>query len=192
MWTEGIARFLSRLYRFATRNLPMEQPGDGSADAAVLRKLHQTLRKITEDFDSRWHFNTSIAALMELLNDLYAQEAKLSAAAMAQAIEIVTLILAPFAPYIAQELWVEQGRSGPVFKQAWPIYDEALAREQELEVVVQVNGKNRSKLTVAPGTDRLELERLAIGDKRIEELMAGKTLVRVIVVVDKLVNIVIR
>ena len=97
---EGIYRFLGRVYRFATRNLPApETAGDGVADARILRKLHQTLQKITEDFDSRWHFNTSIAAIMELVNELYANEAKISPAAMGQTIEILTLMLAPFAPY---------------------------------------------------------------------------------------------
>ena len=188
---EGIVRFLGRVFRFATRNIPA-QATDGTADTAILRKLHQTLRKITEDFDSRWHFNTSIAALMELLNDLYANEQHISAPAMAQAIEIITLILAPFAPYMAQELWAEQGNTTPVFKHPWPVYNEELTKEQELEVVLQVNGKNRSKLTVAPGTGREELEQMAMSDERITTLMAGKILVRVIVVPDKLVNIVIR
>ncbi len=118
-WTdagvEGIYRFLGRVFRFATRNIG-PPGGDGSSDAKVLRKLHQTLRKITADFDSRWHFNTSIAAMMELVNELYAEEPRVSQAAMAQTIEILTLMLAPFAPYVSQELWEEQGRTGPVFK----------------------------------------------------------------------------
>jgi len=189
---EGVQRFLGRVYRFATRNLPMDQPGDGSADAAVLRKLHQTLKKITEDFDSRWHFNTSIAALMELLNDLYAREARTSAAAMADVIRTVTLILAPFAPYLAQELWAEQGNTGPVFKQSWPLYDEARARERDVEVMVQVNGKNRSKVSVEVGTAREELQRLSLADERVRALTDGKIIVRVVVVVDKLVNVVVR
>ena len=192
-WTdtgiEGISRFLGRVYRFATRNLPSTQPGDGSADAAVLRKLHQTLRKITEDFDSRWHFNTSIAGLMELLNELYAHETEISTETMSQVLETVTLILAPFAPYLAQELWREQGKSGPVFKQEWPVYKEALAQEQELEIVLQVNGKNRAKLTVAPGLDRDQLQRQAL--ERLQSVMAGQSIIRVIVVPDKLVNVVL-
>ena len=189
---EGIARFLGRVYRFATRNIPARAAGNGSADAAVLRKLHQTLRKITEDFDTRWHFNTSIAAIMELLNEIYASEQQISAGAMAHIIEILTLMLAPFAPFMTQELWEEQGKSGAIFQQPWPAYDPELAREQEFEIVVQVNGKNRSKLTVAPGTDNAELERLALADEKIAALAAGKTVVRIIAVPDKLVNVVVR
>ncbi|HWD97591.1 MAG TPA: class I tRNA ligase family protein, partial [Bryobacteraceae bacterium] len=196
-WTdagvEGLYRFLGRVYRFATRNPPPDQnKGDGSADAAVLRKLHQTLEKITGDFDSRWHFNTSIAALMELVNELYASETRISAAALAQSIRILTLILAPFAPYIAQELWAEQGNSGPVFKQEWPDYDPDLARETEIEVPVQVNGKLRARILVAPGSTKEELEQKALADQKVQLLLSGKTVVKIVVVPDKLVNIVVR
>lgn len=188
---EGISRFLGRIYRFATRNIPAAG-GDGSTDAQVLRKLHQTLHKITGDFDSRWHFNTSIAAIMELINDLYAEESKISAKAMAEVLEILTLMIAPFAPYIAQELWEEQGHSGPVFKHPWPKANAELARESEAEVVVQINGKNRAKLTVAPGTGAEELKTLAQADPKILALLEGKTVVKVIAVPDKLVNLVVR
>jgi leucyl-tRNA synthetase len=188
---EGISRFLGRIYRYATRNIPATG-GDGTADADVLRKLHQTLRKITEDFDSRWHFNTSIAAIMELINQLYSDEARISAPAMEQVLEIVTLMLAPFAPYLAQELWEEQGKSGPVFKHAWPAFDRELARESELEIPVQINGKNRAKLTIAPATGVEELKRLALADGKIAALVDGKTVVKVIAVADKLVNVVVK
>ncbi|HXJ39225.1 MAG TPA: leucine--tRNA ligase, partial [Bryobacteraceae bacterium] len=110
---EGIYRFLSRVYRFATRNIGATG-GDGTSDAKILRKVHQVLQKITEDFDTRWHFNTSIAAMMELVNDLYAEETRISAAAMEQTLGIFVFLLAPFAPYLAQELWDEMGRQGPV------------------------------------------------------------------------------
>jgi leucyl-tRNA synthetase len=188
---EGISRFLGRIYRYATRNIPAPG-GDGSADAAVLRKLHQALRKITDDFDSRWHFNTSIAAIMELMNQLYAEEARISAGAMASILEILTLMIAPFAPYLAQELWEEQGRSGAVFKHPWPKFDEELAKESEVEIPVQINGKNRTKLTVAPGTGSEEMKTLALADERIKALLDGKTVVKVITVPDKLVNLVVK
>jgi leucyl-tRNA synthetase len=188
---EGISRFLGRIYRYATRNIPASG-GDGSADAKVLRKLHQTLRKITDDFDSRWHFNTSIAAIMELINDLYSEESRISAAAMGQVLEILTLMMAPFAPYLAQELWEEQGHSGPVFKHPWPKFDEDLARESELEIPVQINGKNRTKIMVAPGLSADELKALALADARIQALIEGKTVVKAIAVPDKLVNVVVK
>jgi leucyl-tRNA synthetase len=190
---EGVYRFLGRIYRFATRNLPAsEGKGDGSADVKVLRKLHQTLRKITEDFDSRWHFNTSIAAIMELVNELYAEESRISPAAMAQAIELTTLMLAPFSPYLAQELWEEQAHNSPVFKEEWPDFDPGLARETEIEVVVQINGKLRSRLGVPAGTEDDDLKRIALADDKVAPMLTGKTIVKTIVVAGKLVNFVVK
>jgi leucyl-tRNA synthetase len=194
---EGVYRFLGRVYRFATRNLPAgEGKGDGAligtADQKILRKLHQTLRKLTSDFDTRWHFNTSIAAIMELVNELYAEEQRISAAAMEQTIRLLTLMLAPFAPYMAQELWAEQGGTTPVFKEAWPAFDEELAREAEVELVVQVNGKLRAKVSVPVGSDDEALKQIAMTDEKVAPLMEGKTVVKVIVVGGKLVNIVVK
>jgi leucyl-tRNA synthetase len=194
-WTdtgiEGISRFLSRVYRYVTRNVGAAG-GDGAADEKILRKLHQTLRKITEDFDSRWHFNTSIAAVMELLNDLVADEPRISKAAMTQVLKLVTMMLAPFAPYVTQELWAEQGYQGPVFKQPWPEFDAALAQEAGAEVILQVNGKLRGKITVPFGTSEDELKRQALAEPKVQSQTAGKSVVRVIVVMDKLVNIVVK
>jgi leucyl-tRNA synthetase len=190
---EGVYRFMGRVYRFATRNLPVsELRGDGSADVKILRKLHQTLKKITEDFDSRWHFNTSIAAIMELVNEMYLEEAHISPAAMEQTLRILTLMLAPFAPYLAQELWEEQGGAGAVFKQEWPDFDPDLTRESEVEIVVQINGKVRARLLVVPGTDANGLTSIAMDDERVQSLVAGKTVVKVIAVPDKLVNLVVK
>jgi leucyl-tRNA synthetase len=192
---EGMHRFLARTYRFVTRNVDRvrsNEAGDPEADRRTLRKLHQTVRKITQDFEVRWHFNTSIAALMELLNELHALEARLSAAVLREALEKITLMLAPFVPYLAEELWEELGRQGPVFKQPWPEYDEELAREEEVEVVVQVNGRVRSHIRVPLGAPREELERLALQDDKIRSFVEGKQIVRVIVVPDKLVNVVVR
>ncbi|MDP9053576.1 MAG: leucine--tRNA ligase [Acidobacteriota bacterium] len=190
---EGIYRFLGRIYRFATRNLPVAGcRGDGSADAAILGKLHRTLKKITEDFDSRWHFNTSIAAIMELLNEMYLEEARISQAAMEQVLRILTLMLAPFAPYLAQELWEEQGGEGPVFKQPWPDYDPALSRESEVEIVVQINGKVRARIVVPAGADAQGLTTLAKNDEKVQALTEGKTVVKIVAVPDKLINLVVK
>jgi leucyl-tRNA synthetase len=149
-WTdagaEGSYRFLSRLFRFVTRNVDSNRPGDAAAERRAVRKLHQTIGKITEDFNQRWHFNTSIAALMELINTLHDEEAGLSRAALDQILPAVTLLLGPFAPYTAEEMWEQQGRTGPVFRQAWPVCDEALAKEDAADIVLQVNGKVRGRL----------------------------------------------
>ena len=196
-WNEasvgGQRRFLERVWRFVTRNLDRDAgAGDSSADRRVLRKLHQTIRKVTEDFNNRWHFNTSIAALMELINELYDDEKMLSRGALDQILPALVLLLGPFAPYLAEELWERLGRKGPVFRQPWPTYDPELAKEDAAEVVLQVNGKVRGHIAVRFGAPQAELEKLALADPKTQPFLAGRQVVKVIVVPDKLVNIVVR
>ncbi|MFN9263555.1 MAG: leucine--tRNA ligase [Acidobacteriota bacterium] len=197
-WTdagaEGAYRFLGRVFRFVTRNADrLEETGQpGEADRKVLRKLHQTIKKITDDFESRWHFNTSIAAFMELVNELYTHEAALAPATRREVLEKVVLLLAPFAPFICEEMWEAMGRTGPVFKQPWPAYDESLAAEEGADVVLSVNGKVRSRLLAPFGTAKEELERLALADEKVQFFIAGKPIVKIIVVPDKLVNVVVK
>jgi leucyl-tRNA synthetase len=162
------------------------------SDRKVLRKLHQTVKKITEDFETRWHFNTCIASIMELVNVVYAEESNLSGAAKAEIVEKLALLLAPFAPYLAQEMWEELGREGPVFRQCWPAFDAELAKDDEAEIPVQVNGKLRSRIHVPFGTPKEELERLAMADEKVQPFLLGKQVKKVIVVPDKLVNIVVQ
>ncbi len=197
-WTdsgaEGAARFLGRVFRFVTRNVDrLNETGEpGEADRKVLRKLHQTIRKITEDFESRWHFNTSIAAFMELVNEIYTHEAALAPATRREVLEKVVLLLAPFAPFICEEMWEEMGRTGPVFKQPWPTFDEALLQEDGADVVLQVNGKVRSRLMAPFGTSKADLEKLALADAKVQTSIGTATIVKVVVVPDKLVNIVVK
>jgi leucyl-tRNA synthetase len=189
---DGIYRFLGRVYRFATRQIGNTGPEAGAADRKVLRKLHQCLQKITEDFESRWHFNTCIASIMELVNVLYAEEENIGSAVVNDVLEKLALMLAPFAPYLAQEIWEELGRDGPVFRQPWPPFDPDLAKPEEAEIVVQVNGKLRSRVFAPFGTPKNQLEKLALADPKTQQSIAGKQLVRVIAVPDKLVNIVVK
>ncbi len=189
---EGQHRFLARVFRFVTRNAGSTAAGEPSADRKALRKLHQTIGRITRDFEDRWHFNTSIAALMELTNELYLLESQISASAMAHILERYVLLLGPFAPYIAQELWSQLGREGQVIQQTWPIADAGLAREDEVEVPVQINGKLRSKVVVAIGTSKEDLERAALADDKIRAQLDGKQIVKIVVVPGKLVNVVIK
>ena len=188
---EGQARFLARFFRFVTRNMDA-QNGSGESDRQALRKLHQTIRKVTADFDSRWHFNTSIAALMELTNEVYRLEAGLSAAARKEIAESMALLLAPFAPYAAEELWELMGKSGPVFQQPWPSFDPDLAKEAELEIPVQVNGKLRGRISVPHGTPKEEQEQRALADEKVKAHIVGKQIVKIITVPDKLINIVVK
>lgn len=195
----GINRFLARLYRYVTRNADRE-PGSeaelNDADRQALRKLHQTIQKITNDFDSRWHFNTSIASLMELMNELYQLEPRLSDGCMRDICEKLTLLLAPFAPYAAQDLWDQLGGDGagavPVFRQPWPSFNPNLAKEDLAEIPVQVNGKLRGHIHTPFGTGKEELGRIALANERVKPFIEGKSIANIVVVPDRLVNIVVK
>jgi leucyl-tRNA synthetase len=195
-WNEasvaGQRRFLDRVYRFLTRNVDRTAEGDADADRKALRKLHQTIQKITDDFRDRWHFNTSIAALNELMNTLFEHEEKLSRAALDQILPALPLLLAPFAPCIAEECWEELGRTGPVFRQKWPAFDPELAKEDAAEIPVQVNGKLRSRIVVPFGTPNPDVEKAALADAKVQPFTAGKQVVKIVIVPDKLVNIVVK
>jgi len=196
---EGISRFLSRVHRFfsAAHECPAEPQ---AADRRVLRKLHQTIRRITEDFDSRWHFNTSIAALMELLNLVLEERsggesekhALMSASVLTTFQRNFVLMLHPFAPYLAHELWERLGEKSNLLRAPWPKYDPALAKEDEIEIVVQINGKIRDRLFVPADSSEDELRRLALAAPKVQTTLDGKQVVKAIVVPGKLVNIVLR
>ena len=197
---EGVSRFLAKVYRLVTRYaaLPPETNKASSPVARDLeRKLHQTLRRISTDFEGRWHFNTSIAAIMELVNAISAADAQIvSGAVPRQQIEATTrmlvLMLAPFAPYLAAELWETIGERSQILREPWPQFNPDLAREEEVEVPVQINGKNRSRIIIPVGLAEADMQERAMNDERIRALMDGKQAVKIIVVPDKLVNIVVR
>jgi len=196
---EGIQRFLGRVYRFVVRNAGNSSRTEASNTEspspearAILRKLHQTIKRITDDFQGRWHFNTCVAAIMELTNDLYAAEDKqLPPALLASVQRDLVLLLAPFAPYLAHELWEMVGEKGNLLKAPWPKYDPELAKEEELQIPVQVNGKLRSIIVVAPGTPEEDVIAKALADPKVQSFIAGKQIVKKIYT-GKLVNIVVR
>ncbi len=191
---EGMWRFLSRVYRFVDRNAEGEveccATPRNAVDREVLRKLHQTIGRVTRDFETRWHFNTSIASIMELTNALYAAESDLSATVMRAVLRDLTLLMSPFAPHIAEELWHRLHQDGSVLEARWPQADPELARDETVHVVVQVNGKVRDRLTVPKGLPRNELSDRARATEKISALLEGKTIRKVIEVPDKLVNFV--
>jgi leucyl-tRNA synthetase len=202
----GVSRFLGRVYRFtmkykdAAKRAPQGTAVSATvspAAQALLRKLHQTIRKITEDFAGRWHFNTSIAAIMELVNTLTAAEPQINAgqvpgAVLAEILRSLTLLLAPFAPYLAFELWQQIGETGNLLRSPWPKYDEALAREEQIEIPVQINGKLRSVVRVDAGADEQAMRDAALADEKIAALLAGKEVARIVLVASKLINIVVK
>ena len=200
----GVSRFLSRVYRLVVRFAPVALAGKGQpvsapsgVSLALLRKLHQTIAKVTLDFAGRWHFNTSIAAIMELVNALVAAEGafgsgEVPAPVVAELLRSLVLLIAPFAPFLAAELWSELGEPGEVLRTSWPVSDAALAKEDEIEIPVQVNGKLRAVVRVPAEAGRAELEAAALADEKVQEWLGGKTPVKIIIVPGKLVNLVVK
>ena len=202
---EGCARFLQRLFRLVARHAGRLDcvPAAGRAvdvtalsekERLLLRRAHQTLRRVTQDFERRWHFNTSVAALMELTNTLQEQEPLeqgVQPAVLKEVFELLLQMLAPMAPHIAEELWEMLGHKELLANHPWPEYHPKLAEEERLEIVVQVNGKLRGRVSVESGLSESELRERALADPRIAQLVAGKTLRKAIVIPDKLVNLVV-
>jgi leucyl-tRNA synthetase len=197
---EGAYRFLNRLWKLVYEQLDLVR-GAGLLDPSSLgpeertlrRNVHKAIRKVTEDVEERFHFNTAIAAVMELLNAI--QDAGPAVAGngplMKEALESVILLLAPFVPHITEELWQQMGHDVPLSATPWPEYDRDAVVDEELLVVVQVNGKLRSRLTVAAGTGEEAVKALALADEKILPFLEGKQVRRVICVPGKLVNIVV-
>jgi leucyl-tRNA synthetase len=187
---EGVSRFLGRVYRFVMRNAnaPAAQKSEVTPVLrSVQRKLHQTIKRITDDFDGRWHFNTSIAAIMELVNELYAAESELTSSNLLGEVQ-------PFAPYLAHELWATLGEKSNLLRHPWPKYDAALAKEEEIEIAVQLNGKVRIRLLIPADVagDEIKQRDFVLNDEKVRALLDGKQVVKVISVPNKLVNIVVK
>jgi leucyl-tRNA synthetase len=199
----GISRFLGKVYRLTTKcavrgGESASRKGEDSAkEKALLRKLHQTIAKITQDFDGRWHFNTSISSIMILVNEVAANEAAIDAgevspAVVAEVFRGLILLLAPFAPFFAAEMWEQIGGEGVVFRTAWPVANAELAQEDEIEIPVQVNGKLVSVVKVPAGSDEATVKAAALADEKVKTRIEGKAVVKVIVVPGKLVNLVVK
>jgi leucyl-tRNA synthetase len=200
----GVSRFLGRVYRLVMKHAHAGKAGNSAAVAEpagtslkLLRKLHQTIAKITQDFEGRWHFNTCVAAIMELVNELTAADAQLAsgevpAPVMRELLSTLVLLIAPFAPYIAAELWEELGGEGTVLRAPWPKSDPGLAEEDELEIPVQVNGKLVNVIRVPAGSAIDVVQAVALADEKVQSRIAGKTVAKVIVVPNKTVNLVVK
>ncbi len=208
---EGVHRFLGRTYRFVMRTAaPVQTSGKegarsvsaSSADLSpkarqIQRKLHQTIRRVTEDFQGRWHFNTSIAAIMEFTNQLYGAEDEISSGKVPPGLlgevqRSLVLLLAPFAPYLAAELWQTLGQKDNLLRHAWPAYDPALAKEDEITYAVQINGKLRSHVILPADSPEETVRERVLADEKVQAAIAGKEVAKVIVVAGKLVNVVVK
>ncbi|TWH48268.1 leucine--tRNA ligase [Sporomusa sp. KB1] len=200
---EGAYRFLGRLWRIIDHYVPLIKTEAASDDTNELTKpekelrriLHITIKRVTEDIGQRFNFNTAISAIMELVNAMYALKEQNVIPSVALAREVVAgllKMLAPFAPHITEELWQETIAEGSVHKQLWPVFDASALEVEEVEIVLQINGKVRDKVTVPVGRTSQELEKIALKQPKVQELIAGKTVIKVISVPQKLVNIVVK
>jgi leucyl-tRNA synthetase len=209
---EGAARFLSKVYRLVSKHadslrgvqalstdsaIPNSKSQISEEERTLLRKAHQTLRHVTEDMEGRWHFNTDVALCMELINELTEHQGAIEAGkvrpeAHKAVLELLVIMLSLFAPHIADELWEGLGHEGPLLRVPWPRFDNELAAVDELEMPVQVNGKLRARIRVAVDAGEEEILARAQAEEKVIQHLAGKQIVKVVVVPQKLINIVAR
>jgi leucyl-tRNA synthetase len=220
-WTdsglEGSARFLQRVWRIVEFLRPVVlNASDASVvecdtgERALRRKTHVTIQRVTGDIDPRMHLNTAIAALMELVNELYAfcdarglrpgrddepapaVDRPATAAVLGEAVQSLVLLLSPFAPHMAEELWERLGHEGGLAAATWPVADAAVARADEVEVPVQVNGKVRGRVVVSADAADADIERAALASPHVQPHLANRTVAKVIVARGRLVSIVVK
>ena len=202
---DGSFRFLARTWRIVLDYLEVIRdaaPFAGTEELegdlkALRRKTHQTIRKVTSDIEDRFHFNTAISAVMELVNALYqlprpAANDSLALSVVRETVETVILLLAPIVPHITEELWTLIGRREALADVPWPAFDPAVASEEVITIVIQINGKVRSRISVPADEEGEQIMALARTDERIAAQIAGKKIVKEVYVPKKLVNIVVQ
>jgi leucyl-tRNA synthetase len=209
---EGASRFLNRVWRFVLGHLDEIKRGHRAGAApraanpvtpagkAFRRAVHETIRKVTDDLERDFHFNTAIAAIMELVNALYVFDAEARervsagerAALLPEAVETVILLLGPFCPHITEELWSLLDHRDSVFHQRWPEADPAALERDEVTVVLQVDGKVRGRLTLETDAPEDRVQGLALADDKMQPWLKGRRVERVVVVPNRLVNVVTR
>ena len=196
---EGCYRFINRVWRFVydyvqSRGCENAEAGELSRKDKDMRRLvHTTIKRVTDDAGTRFNFNTAISAIMELVNGLYQyrEVAGYNKAVMAEAVDTLVLLLAPFIPHVTEELWQDLGHGESVHKQKWPVVDEAALVADEVTVIVQVNGKVRDKILMPVNLDKAETEKMVLAQPKIAEILTGKEVKKVVVVPNKLVNVVV-
>ena len=196
---EGCFRFLNRVYRLVDELAEVaksnaEVKAVTKEDKAMRLVIHSTLKKVTADLSEKFGFNTAIAALMELINEMYKYKEldTRNDGIIREGIETIVTILAPFTPHVGEELWTMIGKEGSVFNISWPSYDESALVQDEVEVIVQVNGKLRAKVSMDANISREDMEKVAMEDAKVQAAIESKNVVKVIAVPKKLVNIVVK
>ena len=210
-WTdqrlEGPARFLQRVWRLVDAEAEHLKAADATegddteedwneAEIALRRKTHQTILRVTRDIEERFHMNTAISAIMELTNDVYRNleprpERPEAWRALGEAVEAIVLLMSPFTPHAAEEMWEMLGHRGGLVRVEWPSYDPAIAVQETITLILQVNGKVRSRIAIPADLQEEELRQLALDDEKVRSLTTGRTVERVIVVPKRLVNVVV-
>ncbi|MBM7855691.1 leucyl-tRNA synthetase [Desulfohalotomaculum tongense] len=202
---EGCNRFLNRVWRLYYSLLDEIKDAPPVQNAAKLvgvhrelrRITHQTIKKVSEDIEKRFNFNTAISAIMELVNAVYTYrdkvpQAERNSSVLREALESAVLLLAPFAPHITEELWQALGYRESVHRQAWPNYDEAALVENEVTIVVQINGKVRDRVLLPADTGVEDMKKYVMEQPKVRQLISGKEVIKVIAVPGKLVNVVVK
>ncbi|MBQ3465466.1 MAG: leucine--tRNA ligase [Firmicutes bacterium] len=196
---EGSFRFLNRIWRLVYdfkekyENIPGNYEIRNEADKKLAYTLNYTIKKVTEDIRDRFNFNTAISAVMELVNELYKyKEGDVNEALYSTCIKTILILLAPFVPHITEELWQELGYEGYVYDQSWPTWNEDELKKDEIEIVVQINGKNKEKINIPGDATREDMLKIAEDNEIIKGLTDGKNVVKVIAVPGRLINIVIK
>lgn len=203
-WNEnglaGAYRFLTRVWRLVLENQDhislekIDYTAINKADKALIIKLNQTIKKVTESIEDDYHFNTSIAATMELLNDVqdYQSDSTQYTRVLGEALKQIVIMLSPFVPHFCDELWESIGETGYVSEQEWPVYDEKYITTDDVVMAIQVNGKMRGSIEIERETSKEEIEKLALAVPNVVKHIEGKELVKLIVVPNKIVNIVVK
>jgi leucyl-tRNA synthetase len=198
----GVHRFLHRVWGLLDRHAPAiaaeartPVPAELTPAARGLRrKVHQTIRRITDDVEERLKLNTAVSALIELEHAIAEAEEKVGKGpdrpVFREALETLVLLLSPFAPHVAEEMWERLGRRFSIVDRPWPVADPAIAREEELELAVQVNGKVRGHITVPAEAPEEEVRRRALSDPKVAEQLRGQEIAKVVVVPGRLVRVV--
>jgi len=204
-WTdrgiEGMSRYVNRIWRMFNKFMDVAKKGKDNYDTSSLdeldralrRKLHETIKKVTIDVEERFHFNTAIASMMELTNELslYLNKRKSpNPDVLREVFKNFLLLLAPFAPFLSEELWERFGGKESIHLKEWPSWDEEALKRERIKIIIQVNGKVRGKIEVPNNSDEKEIEEAALKEKSVKRFIEGKEIKKIIHVKNKLINIV--
>jgi len=193
---EGAYRFLGRVWRLVEKmekmGTPLKEHSEERGVPIFLRKTHQTIKKVTEDIERDFHFNTAISAIMELVNEIYLEiDKSVASEDVKKAIETTVVLLSPFVPHIAEELWEKLGKKAGIFKTKWPEYDPKFIKSESVTLPIQINGKLRSKIEVSIGIDENELKKKVLEDEKVKRWASEDKIKKFIIIPNKLVNIVV-